>query len=374
MARDLVIFGEDWGGLPSSSQHLARELAKTRKILWINSIGLRRPRVTWRDIKRAWNKLLAPRVVSSFGNTPNPNENIHVMNVLTIPVPREGLERRIATWLLTSQIKPAMKKAGLVKPLLWTSLPTAVDACGHLDEAGVVYYCGDDFSSLEGVDHKAVADRERELLARTNLVIAASEKLATCLPSRDTRMLPHGVDYDLFTTPVQRAMDFPATGCPVAGFYGSISTWLDMELIETVVRRLPGWHLLFIGKSTVDTSRLSHYPNVTFLGERAHDQLPSYSQHWCVSMLPFVDNPQIRACNPLKLREYLAAGRPVVSTRFPAVEQYEDLVTVVDDADAMISALQRSAMAEPNPMQRGIVADHTWSARASELSGWLESL
>jgi glycosyltransferase involved in cell wall biosynthesis len=296
------------------------------------------------------------------------------MNVLTIPVPRKGLERRIATWLLASQIKPAIKAAGLVKPLLWTSLPTAVDACGRLDETGLVYYCGDDFSSLEGVDHKVVADRERELLARADLVVAASEKLAISLPSRDTRLLPHGVDYKLFTTPMQRAADFPETGHPVAGFYGSISTWLDLDLIEAVVSRLPDWHFLFIGKPAVDTGRLSCYANVTFLGERPHSQLPSYSQHWTVSLLPFVDNPQIRACNPLKLREYLAAGKPVVSTRFPAAEQYADVINIVDNADAMIRALQLSAMATPNPSQRDIVADHTWTARASELSGWLEAL
>jgi hypothetical protein len=374
MARDLVIFGEDWGGLPSSSQHLARELAKTRKILWINSIGLRRPQVTLHDIRRVWKKLLAPRAVSSVGKLSDENRNIRVMNVLTIPAPRRRVERRIATWLLALQIKPAMQAAGLVKPLLWTSLPTAVDACDRLDETGLVYYCGDDFSSLEGVDHEVVADREQELLARADLVIAASEKLAVSLRSRDTRLLPHGVDYNLFTTPSQKAVDFPDTDMPIAGFYGSISTWLDMELIEVVASRLPGWHFLFIGKSTVDTSRLSRFANITFLGERPHEQLPSYSQHWTVSMLPFVDNAQIRACNPLKLREYLAAGRPVVSTRFPAVEQYRDVVSVVDNADAMISALKHCAVAPPNPSQRNVVADHTWSARASELSDWLEAL
>ena len=120
---------------------------------------------------------------------------------------------------------------------------------------------------------------------------------------------------------------------------------------------------------------LKKYRNVTLLGARAHRQLPCYSQHWDVSLLPFIDSPMVRACNPMKLREYLAAGRPIVSTPIPAILPYRHLLDSVEDADAMVRAMQRSLQSADNSkLQRESVIEHTWAARANQLSGWLENL
>lgn len=267
-----------------------------------------------------------------------------------------------------------IKKAKLESPVLWTSLPTAVDMCGHLGETALVYYCGDDFSALAGVDHETVNAREQELVARADLILAASEALAKRFPSTTTRLLPHGVDYDLFTKPAKRANDLPDDGRPIAGFYGSISEWLDIDLLISTIEQLPDWHFVFIGKAVIDTSRLTRFDNVSMLGERAHHELPSYSQHWTASLLPFADNPQIRACNPLKLREYLAAGRPVISTEFPALSEYSEHVHTVTDADSMTAALQLCASQPEGHARKQAVADQTWSVRADQVSDWMESL
>lgn len=284
------------------------------------------------------------------------------------------MERWIACRLLKRQILPVIKKAKLESPVLWTSLPTAVDMCGHLGETALVYYCGDDFSALAGVDHETVNAREQELVARADLILAASEALAKRFPSTTTRLLPHGVDYDLFTKPAKRANDLPDDGRPIAGFYGSISEWLDIDLLISTIEQLPDWHFVFIGKAVIDTSRLTRFDNVSMLGERAHHELPSYSQHWTASLLPFADNPQIRACNPLKLREYLAAGRPVISTEFPALSEYSEHVHTVTDADSMTAALQLCASQPEGHARKQAVADQTWSVRADQVSDWMESL
>ena len=377
MVRDLIVFGEDWGGLPSSTQHLISHLAKSRKVVWINSIGLRRPIFGWNDIGRVWDKLTAKKGADDYSSNSVPSGNFHIVNPRTIPAPRSRMERRLAAWLLERQIWPVVEKAGLQSPILWTSLPTAVDMAGRLGESALVYYCGDDFSALAGVDHATVSERERELVEKADLVLAASETLAKRFPTGITRQLPHGVDYPLFSKPTSRAHELPKNGRPIAGFYGSISEWLDMDLLLATIEQLPHWYFVFIGKPVVDIRALSRFENVMLLGERPHHELPSYSQHWTASILPFVDNLQIQACNPLKLREYLAAGRPIVTTSFPALKPYRHLVRTVTDAASMVTALREVALEPVNwniDKRRDVVAEQTWAARASQLSGWLEAL
>lgn len=380
MYRDLIVFGEDWGGLPSSTQHIIRHLAEKRKIVWVNSIGLRQPHFGIRDFKRILSKLFAIKENNSAVNTINnlPENNFHIVNPKTLPAPRSKFARWLATKLLVSQIKPVAQTAGLTQPVLWTSLPTAVDIAGQLDESALVYYCGDDFSALAGVDHDIVNKREQELLEKSDLILAASQNLAQRFPVKKTHLLTHGVDWSLFTKPAPRANDLPNDGRPIAGFYGSISAWLDIDLLCETISRMPNWHFVFIGKAVVDTSALKQFNNVYFLGKRSHQQLPAYSQHWTASLLPFKNNAQIRACNPLKLREYLAAGSPVISTSFPALNRYHDVVQVVTDSDGMVNALEASKLMKPlnafSEMAQKSVDNDSWSAKAEQVSQWIDSL
>ena len=149
MTRDLLVFGEDWGSLPSSTQHLILHLSSANKTVWINSIGLRRPRVSLHDIKRIWQKInSATHSISHQSGLANdnfhPNDNFHIVNPKTIPAPHYKLERKIARELITAQVKPVMKKAKLHAPILWMSLPTAIDEADNVEHSALIYYCGDD--------------------------------------------------------------------------------------------------------------------------------------------------------------------------------------------------------------------------------------
>ncbi|OUS11966.1 glycosyl transferase [Gammaproteobacteria bacterium 53_120_T64] len=381
MKPPLIVFGEDWGGLPSSTQHLIEHLAQARKVIWVNSIGLRRPRLNRHDILRAWHKLW-PRKASSpqqhLKSSLPASDNFFLVNPLTLPAPRSRVARWLATRLLLKQLRPLLRSQQITAPLLWISLPTAVDFIGHLEESAVIYYCGDDFSALAGVDHDTVAAREEALVARADLILCASQRLVAKFPCAPTRLLNHGVDLALFAKPSPRALDLPDDGRPIAGFYGSISHWLNLDLLCTVIKQLPEWHFIFIGKIVVDVSALAGLDNVRFLGERPHRQLPSYCQHWNASLLPFIDNSQIRACNPLKLVEYLACGRPIVTTNFPALQAYRGLVQIADQAPAMIEALQASRqlhdLAGFSPATRQTVADKDWASQAQLTAQWLDAL
>ncbi|MFA0122866.1 glycosyltransferase family 1 protein, partial [Vibrio sp. 10N.261.48.A2] len=200
--RDLIVFGEDFGGLPSSTQHLVRHLAKQHKVLWVNSIGLRQPKLSAKDATRAFNKLFGKtKAVTQNMFDSDGHDNITIVNLKTIPAPASKFSRKLAQQMMLHQLKPVIAELNLNAPILWTSLPTAVDLCGHLGESAVVYYCGDDFSALAGVDHKTVAKHELELIEKSDLIFAASEKLMDKFPSEKAQLLPHGVDVGLFSTP-----------------------------------------------------------------------------------------------------------------------------------------------------------------------------
>jgi glycosyltransferase involved in cell wall biosynthesis len=377
-AAGLVVFGEDWGRHPSSTQHLVRRLAEQRDVVWVNSIGLRRPRLDRADLGRVAGKLLRRRAVapaSSGAAAKAPPPSMSIVPPLAVSWPGSRLAAAANRALLGWQVRRALARRGLRKPILWTSLPTVAPLLGAFEERGVVYYCGDDFGALAGVDHAPVVAMERALAARADLIVAASPQLAERFPAGRTLVLPHGADVELFRRPVAAPADLRRDRRRVAGFYGSLSDWLDVELLTTAARRLPDWDFVLIGEVRTALGDLPDLPNVRLLGVREHAALPAYVQNWDVSLLPFRDNPQIRACNPLKLREYLAAGTPVASTPFPALLPYAGLIEVGRDADAFVRAIASAAGdSRRNVQRRTAVAGESWEARARDLASALETL
>lgn len=369
--RDMIVFGEDFGGLPSSTQHLIRHLPKMRKIIWVNSIGLRQPKLNANDCRRAVSKLIG-QPKQGFSTPSQVPDNVHIVNLRTIPAPSSHISRQLAKTMMLNQLLPILAEHHIEKPILWSSLPTAADLCGHLNESGVIYYCGDDFSALSGVDHHVVAEHEEKMVKKANLVLGASEAICAKFPHNKTLLLPHGVDVDLFSQPAPIAVDFPQNGKPIAGFYGSLSNWLDYDLINFVALNLPGWDFLFIGPNEMPYNPLPKLTNIHYLGPKPHNQLPCYSQHWQASLLPFKSNKQIQACNPLKLLEYLAAGAPIVATPFPALERYSKYVNVVESAHEMSEALKMTNY-EPKH-SADIVADDSWQARSQFVRSLLDMI
>jgi glycosyltransferase involved in cell wall biosynthesis len=387
MKHDLIVFGEDWQRHPSSSQHVITELAKNHRILWINSIGLRRPRLSLRDAKRVMEKVVSmffsPSTSSSSNNsapkasveTPT---NIHVLSPIALPAPRSRFFRWFNRCLLKAQVNKQVKRLKLTNPDLWIALPTAVDMLGHLNERQVIYYCGDDFNALAGVDHQHVTECEKLLVEKVDHVLVASDMLLRKFSKKPilaikTRILPHGVDYNLFVRPSSPAPSI-LEGGPVAGFYGSIAAWLDIPLIVKVAKALPEWRFVFIGQVQTDISAFKQVSNIEVYPAVAHSELPRYVQHWQVSWLPFKACKQITACDPLKLREYLAAGRPIVSTPFPALKPYAGMVSQVEEPFQMVQALQDSLQIplalqqRRTSFQRMSVRSESWGERAKQVN------
>lgn len=375
-----IVFGEDWGRHPSSTQHLMKCMAVHHQLYWVNSIGLRRPKLN--DSKRIIEKF--KQLKNAKKNDFNQGEPTLINDVqplgilapVAIPWPGSRIAYVINRLLLTYQTRALLAKNEIedkVPRILWLSLPTARCVAGSLEEDLLVYYAGDDFSALNGVDNKQVRAEEAALVAQADVIFAASDNIARQFPQDKTYVLPHGVDLAHFSSSHECPDNYPKSDL-VVGYYGSITTWLDFELITYLAESRPDVTFLFIGKIEMLDCDLFKVNNLIHLLDMPHEQLIQYAANWQVSLIPFVDNEQIRACNPLKLREYLAIGHPIISTRYPAVLPFMDCIYVADDKVEMLAqlnqalALSSKALAKLKNSSRKKVESASWQARCDLVS------
>ena len=378
-----IVLGEDWGRHPSSTQHLMKCVASKHQVYWVNSIGLRRPRFT--DSKRIIEKL--KQLNNATTNNFHQNETkltseikpAEILAPVVIPWPGSNIAYVINRLLLTFQIRAMLAKhdtKNYLPRILWLSLPTGRCVVDALEEDIVVYYAGDDFSALRGVDHKQVNIEEAALVKRADVIFAASENIARTFPNDKTYLLPHGVNLEHFSKVYPRPDNYPDSDL-VVGYYGSITSWLDFELIAFLARSRPDVTFLFIGRIDIDKCPIFKYDNVVHLADMAHEQLIQYAANWQVSLIPFLDNKQIRACNPLKLREYLAIGHPIISTKYPAVLPFKECIYIADTKQQMFEQLNsalvltKSELTRLNVKSRRMVKSATWEARCNFVTSLL---
>lgn len=366
-----IVFGEDWQSHPSSTQHLFKQLAKQHQVIWINSIGMRKPTFRLIDVKRVFNKLKS--LFLSKRSSPNAKTTDHSLNLdltahtlAVLPWHDNLIVRLYNKWIFN--------KKGFIgdEPIVyWLSVPTAISLISPREQDKVIYYCGDDFSALAGVDHKMVAPFESELIKKADTIYVVSERLANKMPKSKVKMLSHGVDLALFTTQTAKARELEQISKPIIGFYGSLNAWLDKALLLTLAKERPEYQLVLIGHLIEDFSELLKLDNVTHIKAVEHHRLASFSQHWQVSILPFVDNEQIRSCDPLKLKEYIATGTPIVTTRFAAVNPYRETILIADTHQGFIDridyavSLSKSQNLNWRTNQSQQANNHSWQAKAT---------
>jgi glycosyltransferase involved in cell wall biosynthesis len=364
-----IVFGEDWGAHPSSTQHLFKNLSHDFSVHWINSIGMRKPKVNKSDLKRVVGKA---RAIFSKGKSVK-TENNHclnkVSNLFVLPWHDNKLVNAINKLLVARQIPTHRDEEPII---YWVSVPTAISLIRLRPQDKLIYYCGDDFSALAGVDHAMVAPHERALIERADLIYVVSNTLKRKMPEYKTVLLTHGVDFGLFNSPCSANVNLTSNKVKL-GFYGSINEWLDVELLIELAKQRPDYDIYLVGAVTRYTDAINQLfalQNVTHIKAVAHDALPSFSQHWQVCLMPFIDNEQIRACNPLKLKEYLASGTPIVATNFPAAMQFNEFVLIANDVQGFIDRIDMAtAVGELKSLawrqyQAKVALPHSWKAKA----------
>lgn len=375
-----LVFAEDWGRHPSSTQHIFRCLvANSETVYWVNSIGLRRPRIS--DAKRIFEKL--KQVIKPTSNEFN-QETVKTASItpdeviapIALSWPGSELVNALNRNLLTNQVSKKLEKYRNDETkyrVLWLSLPTARCIVDAFEQDIVVYYAGDDFSALAGVDHDEVSQEESQLVKNADLVLAASAKIAAKFPAHKTHVINHGVDKSLFSQQCSKPVNFP-DGKFTVGYYGSITEWLDYDLIAYLAQQRRDINFVFIGHASCERCEsIFKLANVYHFADMPHQQLIEYASNWQASLMPFQLNEQILACDPLKLREYLAIGKPILSSTFPALTPFDDVVFHGKDKIEILSRLDSIINLDPQQQQvlmansRAHIQQASWEQRAEQV-------
>lgn len=372
--RDIVCFSNDWSGDPLSKTHLMRLLSRDNRVLWVNSIGYRSPHASRADLSRAWNKL---RQAAAPIREVEPN--LFVFNPLALPVYGKPWAHALNRSLLRHQVRSAMRRLGFRRVIDWVFLPSAAVVAGSIGEELLIYHCVDEFSAFSGVSSRSIAALEEQLLRRSDLVIVSADRLlhSKARHNPNTVLVRHGVDFSHF----RRALDLDTRvpeaivrlPRPIIGFFGLVADWVDIELMADVARRFPDGSLVVLGKMTTDVSALESLPNVHLLGRKPYGDLPAFAKGFDVALMPFRMNELTLNANPLKVREYLAAGLPVVSTPIPEVEVLG--LCRIAPREEFVRAVER-ALEVPGPrIERSDAIRHeSWEARLGEIRDHLSAL
>jgi glycosyltransferase involved in cell wall biosynthesis len=369
--RDLVVFSNDWDGDPLSKVHIMRILARDNRVLWVNSIGNRAPKANAHDLQRIWRKL------SSFTEGIREVEpNLFVLAPLAIPFYGSEVVRSTNRELLRLQVKRAMRKLHFKRPISWSFLPASAPVSGTLGEEFVVYHCVDEFSAFSDTNGRHIAELEERLLRKADLVITSAERLREnkAKVNPHTVVVRHGVDFQHFVKTCDQATEIPEDIAklprPIIGFFGLMADWVDQEALISTAKVHPEGSVVVIGKVApdCDVSAMKAVPNIHFLGRKPYASLPGYCRAFDVALMPFMVNELSLNANPLKVREYLAAGLPVVSTDIPEVRKVglcklatstEDFVRKVDECLAEGGG--------PTRERAERIFHESWDARVEEI-------
>jgi teichuronic acid biosynthesis glycosyltransferase TuaH len=362
--------GSGWTAVTGSDHHLARELTRYARVLWVDppvSVLTRRHRR--HDTGRLpWPRLrpVTPRL-TRLTTTALPGHSRPVIHYTT------GV-------LVRAQIRWALRRLGLD--------PAAIVAC-MLDDVltgwppGVcrVLYGTDDYAAgaeLMGLNRDAVLRNERRQLASADVVVAVSQVLVERWSNMGAKVLliPNGVQAEAYghLEKISPALDV-SLPAPVAGMIGQFSARIDIGLLEAIADS--GCSLLLVGPHDPNWeserfTALIRRERVEWVGRREFEELPTYLRRMDVGLTPYVDIPFNRASFPLKTLEYLAAGLPVVSSRLPATQWLDsDLVRVADGPDDFVRAVREAARERSDERlicsRRAFAQRHSWKRRAEEL-------
>ncbi|MEK6282013.1 MAG: glycosyltransferase [Acidobacteriota bacterium] len=309
------------------------------------------PRVQTRMIKEnVWEvKLASQRLPSVYGEVIDGDNKSTLMDSL------EELRR-------TFKINEAL---GYVMVSSWTDVALEVrERFGWR----VIYDCMDEWENFPGIQ-RPLLDGELKLVKECDLLVVTAQTLYEKWQGHNRRMLlaRNAVDYEFYVANYAPNSLLTDLKYPVIGYYGAIAEWFDMELMIDVARQRPDYTFVLLGGlKDVDVSALKALPNVRLLGLQPYETMPQYLYHFDVCMIPFKINPITEATDPVKVYEYLSAGKPVVSVALPELSPCSEFLYIARDRDDFVAQLDRAVMeVDPDIVARRIsfASRQTWSER-----------
>lgn len=376
--ESIICFGgEDWWyHHPHSKNHILKRLAQQNRVLFVNSLSMGLPSLSNPDFF-----LKIRRKLKSYMRwLKKAPEGLWVMTPIALPFFGSAWARSLNRFLLNVQLRLAMWHCGMTRPIVWVAIPSAVDAAESLHPKLIVYQVSDKYDANE--DSPLSKDVIRELHGRlvriAGVVLYSGRKLfdeAVDVPHRV--YLQQAVDFEHFANAApETAPEIKHISRPVLGYFGAMDFVMDTALIKEVARRRPDWNWVMIGLKS-KLMQAVEAPNIHFRGSKPYSELPRYLRHFDVCVLPWSLLSSFTAYgSAIKVREYLASGKPVVMAplfeylQTPGLRFYsdaDDFIAKVEDALANDSLADRE-------LRQSAVRHCTWDVRTREVAMLIQKL
>jgi glycosyltransferase involved in cell wall biosynthesis len=372
--NDVICFGgEDWWyhNRGHIDFQLMSHFAKKGKVLYINSIVMQKPNLTE---GRKFLKRIIRKGKSIFYGLRKVPPGFWVYSPFSLPLHHISWARRLNIILLRFQLRFVIDRLGIREPLVWVACPVACDIAVDMKKRCLVYQRVDRFEDYPNVDATKISEYDRKLKAKSDMTIYVNaslyeEERSQC---KEAFFLDHGVDFELFASvdpDHQKPPDIASIPKPIVGYFGALDEHkLDANFIEEVVDLLPDASFVFVGKESSHLSRLRKKKNVWLLGQKTYEQIPHYGKCFDVAIIPWRKSRWTQAANPIKLKEYLALGKPLVSTpAFTELQAYRDFVYEASTPEEFVRCIEK-ALAEDNSeriiARRKRVENASWSDKA----------
>ena len=376
--HDIVCLStQDWDGLWTRKQRFMQMFAENgNRVLYIETpVHLLGLDVLPHDPGRFFRFLKGPRTLA---------RNLHVAT-LPILLPFFQMSHAINAAnqaAIGITLRRWLGRLGFDNPLLWLYTPFSAALVNTIGNKCCVYECVDEFRAAKGFVRSAViGSMEDELLRRCNVTIVTQESL---LPRRQkicpqTFCIPNGADTELFAkiagdeSPIPSIIDrIPR---PRLGFVGHIQYWVDLNLIGYIARNRPDWSIVLIGPihPLADAADIKGLPNVHLIGKQPQSEIPRLLKGIDVSLNPYKPDDVAKHASPLKLYEYLAAGKPVVSTDMPEARKFLDSIWIAGDYPQFLDLCAQAINNLPESQsvirsRLACVAEHSWKNRFAQVN------
>jgi glycosyltransferase involved in cell wall biosynthesis len=348
---------------------LVRQYVKNGPVLYINSIvmqkaGLGRP--------GSFIPKLIRKTKSITKGLEKIEQDFWVYSPFSLPLHHLAAGRILNEKILLAQIRNAVNKIGISTPIVWVVCPTACDVALKMPRSKLVYLRTDVYELFPGVHFETIRNFDLKLKACSDLTLFVSKNLfdEEAHMCKRALYLSHGVNYEMFSClndQTAAPADMARIPKPIVGYFGSIcGPTVDYALLSELADLLPQMSFVFVGK-VYDNIPFLDRKNVWILGQKPYEEVPCYGRLFDVTIMPWRQTDWIRACNPVKLKEYLALGKPIVSTPFPELEKYSDLVYIAKTPNEFAACI-RKALAEDSSehiaTRRKKVEKATWDSKA----------
>ena len=370
---DIIYFSNSlWNSMKQRPHHIVCELSKNNRVLFVN------------PPTNIYNYFFTTKEYLLDTITKIPNSELYISKAIcTLPFKNYfKIINSFYQYLLTKKIKKIIKKYQFDSPVVWLTFPNQASQISKYGEEIVCYECMDEYSELEKTfNNRFITQLEDEILKKATIVIATSNKLKEnkSLINKNTYLSTNAADFGFFNRIITdqsiRKIELFNNTNKTVGYIGAIREWVDIQLIYGIAKKRKDWNFLIVGPLGINVKDLRSLPNVILPGQIPFDELLPYLKAMDVTIVPFVLNNLIDNTNPIKIYEYLAAGKPVVVTPFPEAFNFQDNISIASGIDDFINTIEHILNSDnKNKIEERVnfAKINSWQARVKKIMDLIE--